>query len=279
VTSSSYTLYLDETGDHGLLTVNPEYPVLALCGVAVQDGDYAADVVPKIDAFKVAQLGSASIQLHYRAMARRAGVFKLLTDPERAWEFEKSLAELLDELPMTVFCAAIDKNAYVARHGRTRPIDRFLPGGNIYLVALDFVLERFVRFLEERGAARGQIIAEARGARENAEVAAEFDELLTRGTQFVSTERFGRVLAPDIRFTEKRERVAGLEIADICAAPIATQVLKPGIPSVLWEAIRSKVWISERAAKGNVGLKVYPRSPKFDGLFRNLVKQKSPGNP
>ena len=274
----SYTLYLDETGDQGLLSFNPAYPVLALCGVAVDDTDYATDVVPRIDAFKVQQFGNAAVQLHYRAMAQRAGPFKMLADPGRAWAFEQSLAALLDGLPMTVFGAAIDKNAYVAQHGRTRPIDRFLPG-NLYLVSLDFVLERFVRFLEERGTAVGQVVAEARGRQEDAEVAAENGELLQRGTQFVSAERFRRVLAPGIRFAEKRERIAGLELADLCAAPIATQVLKPGTQSALWDATRFKVWVSKRGAKGNVGLKVYPRSPAFDAIFAGLPKHKSAGSP
>lgn len=36
----SHTLYLDETGDRGLVNFNPRYPVLGLCGVIVEDEVY-----------------------------------------------------------------------------------------------------------------------------------------------------------------------------------------------------------------------------------------------
>lgn len=82
-----YTLYLDESGDHGLLSFNPSYPVLALCGVAAENSYYSRALLPYVDQFKVDQIGSASHRLHYRAMAQKAGPYKLLADPERAWSW------------------------------------------------------------------------------------------------------------------------------------------------------------------------------------------------
>ncbi len=305
--SGKYTLYLDESGDHGLLTVNPQYSVLALCGIAIEDDYYHGTLLPRVDQFKVNEIGSAAVQLHYRALAQRAGPFKFLSAPERAWRFEQALAHLLCDLDITVFCAVIDKKEYLARYGPTRPVDRYLPT-NLYLMALDFVLERFVRFLEEcaaRSVAQGiriagKVIAEERGRHEDAQVAAEYAELRRLGTQFVSGERFRRVLQEDLRFARKSERISGLEFADVCAAPIATQVLKPGTPSLLWEALRTKIWVGDGEGRGNVGLKRFPRSASADPLFAALgnsgqrgqrspasgainsqtaLKRKSPGDP
>jgi hypothetical protein len=281
--SAGYTLYLDESGDHGLVRVNPEYPVLALCGIAVDDARDSGHVAPSVDQFKVEQFGNANVALHYRAMAQKAGPFSFLADPSRAWAFEGDLAQLVRRLDMTVFCAAINKAEYVVRHGRTRPVDRYLPT-NLYLMALDFVLERFVKLLEEEGTAAGRVvtgrvIAETRGARENEELREEYDELRRRGTQFVSAIRFRRVLWPELQFAEKSARLAGLELADVCAAPIATQVLKPGTPSAMWEAIAPKIWVSGVARKGHLGLKVFPRSAALDSLFGGLAQKKSPGGP
>jgi hypothetical protein len=64
--------------------------------------------------------------------------------------------------------------------------------------------------------------------------------------------------------------VGGLELADVCAAPIATQVLKPGHASPVWDAIRMKIWMSTAQAKGNVGLKCFPRSSKLDSLYESI---------
>jgi hypothetical protein len=181
-------------------------------------------------------------------------------------------------LDLTVFGAVINKAEYVARHGRTRPVNAYLPS-NLYLMALDFVLERYVKFLEEAGAGPGRVVAESRGDREDAELAEEYAELRSRGTQFVAAARFRRMLVPELVFAGKRSGLVGLELADLCAAPMATQVLKWGTPSPVWEALVPKIWVSGRSAKGNVGLKVYPRAPLLDAFFDDLVKQKSPGGP
>jgi Protein of unknown function (DUF3800) len=276
----SYTLYLDESGDRGLVSVNRDYPVLALCGVAIEDSLYSRVVLPRLDTFKVDQFGSASVRLHYRAFTQHAGAFRKLADPAEAWAFENALAGFIDAIDATLFCAVIRKNEYLRRYGPTRPVDAYLPV-DLYLMALDFVLERIVKFLEELDLSQGTVIAEARGKREDEQVRAEYRELRHRGTQFVSAERFTRVLAPDLEFRTKNQGVAGLEIADVCAAPIATKVLKPESISPLWEAIRSKVWVGSGArTEGNLGLKCFPRDTGLEELFAGLgQKQKSPESP
>ncbi len=275
-----WAIYLDESGDHGLLRINQDYPVLALCGVAIEDHTYAQFVLPRLDAFKVEHFGSASVPFHYRAFAQRAGPFKKLAEPGEAWAFENALANLIAELDLTIFCAVIRKNEYVRSYGPTRPVDRYLPV-DLYLVALDFLLERVVKCLEDRQSTTGEVIAEARGRREDELVGAEYQQLLDRGTQFVSSERFRRVLNPDLQFSRKNEGIGGLELADLCAAPIATRILKPGPPSPLWEAIRTKIWVGPGSRnEGNLGLKCFPRDADLDELFQSLAqKTRSPEDP
>lgn len=276
-----YTLYLDESGDHGLFNFNPSYPVLALCGVAAENSYYSRTLLPYVDRFKVDQIGSASYRLHYRAMAQKAGPYRFLADSVRAWTFEQALAGLISDLEVAVFCAVIVKDEYLARYGPTRPVDQYLPT-NLYLMALDFVLERFVKYLEERGPSQGNVLAEARGRREDEEVHAEYSQLLQTGTQFVSGERFRRALGPDLRFADKNEGVAGLELADICAPAVATQILKPRTPSPIWDAVSAKIWVSAGSRRGSLGLKRFPRSATADPLFKSLGRrsgEESPGGP
>jgi len=263
-------VFLDESGDHGLVSINRDYPVLALCGVVVEDDYYSRAVLPRLDAFKVDQFGSARVQLHYRAFTQKAGPFKKLADPAEAFAFENALASLIGGLDATIFGAVIKKADYLERYGPTRPVDQYLPA-DLYLMALDFLLERVVKCLEERQTARGTVIAEARGRREDEQVRAEYRELLERGTQFVSGERFTRVLEPDLGFSRKKDGVGGAELADVCAAPIATKILQPGSRSMLWEAIRPKIWIGAGPrADGNLGLKCFPRTTALDEIFASL---------
>jgi hypothetical protein len=91
------TLYLDESGDHGIRNFSPQYPVLSLCGIAVDDTTYAQVLLPAMDEFKVEHFGTAGVQLHSRAMAQKAGPFRFLADPAKAWAFEQALARLIDQ--------------------------------------------------------------------------------------------------------------------------------------------------------------------------------------
>jgi hypothetical protein len=268
----SYTLYLDESGDHGLIPFNPDYPVFVLCGLLVEDATYTRTIVPALDAFKVEHFGTANLQFHYRSFVQSAGAFRKLADREVAWSFEKALAGLIRSLDVTAFCSAIRKAEYLARYGPTRPVDEYLPT-DLYLMAFDFLLERVVKCLEERGASQGRLIAEARGRREDRLLEAEYAELLAHGTQFVSGERFRSALAGEMHFEQKRAALAGLELADICAAPTGAKVLKSEALSPIWDSLASKIWVgSGPRDEGNVGLKCFPRDSRLDDLFQSLSK-------
>ena len=35
-----YYLFMDESGDHGLTTLNPDFPVFLLCGILISEVEY-----------------------------------------------------------------------------------------------------------------------------------------------------------------------------------------------------------------------------------------------
>ena len=72
------TLFLDESGDHNLDVINPEYPVLVLGGV-VMDADYAAGaLVDELADFKRALFGHSNIALRTADIARNRNGFEPL---------------------------------------------------------------------------------------------------------------------------------------------------------------------------------------------------------
>ena len=49
---SDYIVYVDESGDHGLNSINPQYPVFSLVFCVISKIDYANQVVPAVQEFK-----------------------------------------------------------------------------------------------------------------------------------------------------------------------------------------------------------------------------------
>jgi hypothetical protein len=43
---SDYVVFVDESGDHGLKTINPEYPVFVLAFCICRKDAYVQDIVP-----------------------------------------------------------------------------------------------------------------------------------------------------------------------------------------------------------------------------------------
>jgi len=258
-TQLRYLLFVDETGDRGIARFDQSYPVLGLCGCIVEESVYRSVVVPALDAFKIAWFGHVGLTLHYSAIAKRSGAYAVLQTPDRMYAFERSLATLFETLPILVIAAVIDKRAYRARLAEIHERDATLPR-DLYLMAADFVLERFVEVLEQQRAGAAAVVAESRGRREDAELRGHYARRREEGTQFYSAERFA-MLPVEISFRTKDDRVAGLELADPLAPPIATRTIREDAErSLLWRAVRPKIWLRGDERPGGVGLKTFPDS-------------------
>ena len=276
--SASYSLYLDETGDRGLLNFNPQYPVLGLCGVVIDDKAYRSDIVPALDALKIATFGTAQLTLHYSAIMKKSGPYALFRDAARLHAFERDLANLVSRLPIAVVAAVINKQEYVNLAVPRPPKDPTWPR-DLYLLAADFVVERFVELLEQRQGIGGRFVAEARGRREDDQLRAHYLSTLQKPTQFYSPERFS-ILPGEIEFKTKDDRVAGLEIADLFAPQIATRTLRADDARLLiWQAIRPKIWMRGDDGPGGVGLKTFPSQVGRTIMATPRDRLKSPEDP
>lgn len=61
---SKYIVYVDESGDHGLESIDPNYPVFVLAFCVFHKQYYAQKIVPAIEAFKFKHFGHDSVVLH-----------------------------------------------------------------------------------------------------------------------------------------------------------------------------------------------------------------------
>jgi len=61
----NYYLFLDESGHHGLKTVDQQYPILLLCGCLIEEDYYNNEVTRQINDLKLKYFKTTEIILHF----------------------------------------------------------------------------------------------------------------------------------------------------------------------------------------------------------------------
>ena len=90
---SDYIVYVDESGDHGLQRIDPNFPVFGLSFCIFKKADYTEQIVPAVQDLKFRYWGHDAIILHEREIRRSIGDFKLPNETFR--QFTMDLTELI----------------------------------------------------------------------------------------------------------------------------------------------------------------------------------------
>ncbi len=88
-------------------------------------------------------------------------------------------------------------------------------------------------------------------------LAKRYNELLYKGSGVVSSGRFVNRYNQELLFKRKSQNDIGLQLADLCAYPIARHVLYPEEPYPAFEIIRSKIRNNRGKVEG-FGIKIFP---------------------
>jgi Protein of unknown function (DUF3800) len=244
VTTDEFIVFVDESGDHGLETIDPQFPVFVLAFCILSKLDYSRVLLPAITEFKFNHFGHDQVILHEREIRKDLGDFSILRDRHRKAAFVGELTAIINAIPMTIIASAIRKNLLV---------DRYAYPDNPYEVALGFGLERIARWLSRKGAARATpVIVESRGKREDDELELEFRRICD-GANY-GREKFSL----EARFVPKSANAPGLQVADLVARPIGRHIMDPSQPNRAYAIIEKKL---DRSPSGSVfgwGLKVFP---------------------
>jgi hypothetical protein len=64
--SSDYIIFADESGDHGLSNIDPQYPVFVLAFCIIEKTTYSQSILPKLTEFKFRHFGHDQVVLHER---------------------------------------------------------------------------------------------------------------------------------------------------------------------------------------------------------------------
>ncbi|KAA5539661.1 DUF3800 domain-containing protein [Adhaeribacter rhizoryzae] len=242
-----YFLFIDESGDHGLSKVDPAFPIFTLCGIIFTQESYEAFRLA-LNELKLKYWEDTNTILHSRDIRKCEGPFKILFNQQVKESFYLDFNEIVEKHAFIILTSSIDKIAYTKKYGYL--------SDDVYEISLSFLMERAIYVIEknQERASELQIILERRGNKEDKKLEEHFQKLMSRGTFYVSKNRFAKYNT-HISFNYKKDNINGLQLADLVAYPIARFILDPVKHNPAFEILKSKIY-----SKGNkmYGLKKHP---------------------
>jgi len=246
---SNFIVYVDESGDHGMQTIDQNYPVFVLAFCVFYKGHYCEKVVPSLERFKFNHFGHDHVVLHEHEIRKETGSFKFQNRKSKN-EFIGKLTSIIEASNFILITSVIDK---LRLRGKGEQVS------NPYHLALGFCLETLYEFLQEKNQddTLTHVVVECRGPKEDKDLELEFRRICD------GANRMGRSLPFEIVFADKKANSPGLQLADLVARPIGLHVLRPEQTNRAFEVLTKKFFCSggrENAGEGfeSWGLKIHP---------------------
>lgn len=165
-------------------------------------------------------------------------------------EFYKDLNNILGNFNYKIIATGVNKEEHIKRYGRSAK--------NIYGLSLSFIVERLIfclSSLDKKGIVK--IRVERRGEKEDKMLLADFNSMMDKGTYYVTSDKLREKIV-EFKFYLKRENVIGLQIADLCAYPLARHLLNPKEPYIPFKVIEKKIYCNKKGEYEGWGLKIFP---------------------
>jgi len=241
-----YYLFIDESGDHGLVNLDASFPVFVLCAMLTSEDNYFV-MRDRINLMKRNFWGNKDVILHSRDIRKCDKEFQVLFDLELKRQFYEQLNEIMLNSAYRIISSAINKSKYIKTYGK--------PSNDVYELSLSFIIERAIFSLDEKqGEKQLEIVIERRGPKEDKKLDEHFQRLLSRGTSYVSAERLKQINTKII-FKNKQQNINGLQMADLIAYPIARYVIDKNRANPAFEVIENHIY---RKGGKRYGLKIFP---------------------
>ncbi len=246
----SYVFFIDESGDHNLQTGNENFPIFCLAGCIFEQEYYKTIVRPVIDDFKKRFIGRTDVILHSSEIRRQNKQFHFLSDAEKRKDFYEGVNQLILSLDFKIIAAVILKDDHKRIHGES--------ARNPYHVSLEFLLDGYSEFLNSISFLEtGYMMSESRGKKEDQLLKKEYFSYKNIGTE--KTKNLENITS--FWMEKKHENIAGLQIADLIAYPIASKILRPRDSNPAFNILRSKFFSKQNNSGMQVldaGIKIYP---------------------
>jgi hypothetical protein len=244
-----YIVYVDESGDHNLQSIDDNYPIFVLAFCVFHKRHYSEVIVSALEKFKFNHFGHDQVVLHENEIRRRKGLFNIFKDRDHQQTFMDELTQVIEFSNFILISATIDKRTLKKQHTED----------NAYHIALGLCMETLHEFLSEKNESTNKthIVVECRGNKEDKELELEFRRMCD------GNNRMAIPLPFEILFADKKVMSTGLQLADLVARPIGLHTLRPEQPNKAFDVLKEKFYCDGgRGGVGNgftgVGMKVYP---------------------
>lgn len=247
---SDYVVYVDESGDHSLASIDPDYPVFVLALCIFHKRHYSEKIIPAVEKLKFNYFGHDSVVLHENEIRKQKGDFAFLSHLPTRNEFLGRLSSIMDASNFILIACVVDK----VRLSRSAGV-----ASNPYHVALGICLEALRNFLAEKkqDQLKTHVVVECRGKREDSELELEFRRICD------GDNPGNKHLPFDIVFADKKTNLAGLQLADLVARPLGLNYIRPTQVNQAFDMLKRKFYCDGGrdhvgVSYDNVGLIIYP---------------------
>jgi Protein of unknown function (DUF3800) len=210
---SDYIVFVDESGDHHMGSVDADYPLFVLTFCIFDKRIYSRLALPQISEIKFDIFGHNLAVLHEHDIRKRKGAFAPLGKSVRD-DLMQQLTNLIEQVPFSIVAVVVDKLTYMTKYAQQE---------NLYHTAMAHGLASLDRRMQtaDQGSLKTCLICEARGAKEDAALELAFRRICDGDNEQQKLYPF------DIVVADKKTNSEGLQIADLIARPIGLSVLRP----------------------------------------------------
>jgi hypothetical protein len=218
--SKRFRLYIDESGTHNYSSndqIKSRY--LGLTGLMISEEVNIRVLQPKL--LEIKRLFTEDPDelpvLHREDIVNKSGLFSKLNEGSFERVFNQKFLGLLNGMEYSVCGVVLDKKSHLEKYGKSA----FHP----YSYCANVLLERYVYYLEEsRG--KGDVLAEARGKKEDHALKEEYNNFYENGTYFCGSGYIQQFLSSrEMKIKPKSKMFAGLEFADLLSLATKLDIL------------------------------------------------------
>lgn len=246
---SDFVVYVDESGDHSLISIDPDYPVFVLAFCIFYKQHYAEHIVPKLQKLKFEYFGHDLVILHEHEIRKEKGDFSIFRNRAEKEQFLGKLTNIIEQNNFVLASCVIEKSKLSKTDSQLNP----------YHFALRHCLETLFDFISEKGQQEKEtfVVVEKRGNKEDNELELEFLRICN------GQNKFNKRLPFKLKMASKQINSAGLQLADLVARPIGRFILNPQQANRAFDVLKRKFYCAggrQEVGKGfdQKGLKHFP---------------------
>jgi len=243
-----FVVFLDESGDHNLKTIDSSYPIFCLSACIFDFDYYFKEVENKLDSIKIKHFGTREVIVRSYDIRKQKGQFRSLVDITKRTAFYEELDKFIENLEFKIIAAVIDKSKLKSSY--RIPEDP-------YDLCFQFIMERLCMFI---GKKNEKIVMrmESRETHNDRVLAEDYENFKNKGNTMIQPEEVREKLI-DLSFNQKSQNIAGHQIADLAAYPIGIHIFQPKRDNPAFQIVEKKFHTKPGTKQYlNYGLKVFP---------------------